>query len=144
MGMLEKINEDILDYNNGFEWLFIKIYLYVILPISCLHIFHRCYLPVILNHWFSYPADTKFENANPSWGFLHTFFYNCVHPSMDYAVFYNTCSGWETFWFIVGLFPGWLLLYTAIYTFVFAGLYWGCFNLFFGGLLQIYSEPFKK
>lgn len=144
MGILEKINEDILDYDNGFNVFFEKLYVYLVLPVSCLHIFHRCYLPLILNHWFSYPDDTKFPDANSSWGFFYTFFYNFFHPSMELAKYYNECKEWNAVWYLLGMGPGWLLLYTIIYVLACSVLYWIFFNLFFGGLIEGYSSPFKK
>lgn len=140
MDLFSKLNDDVNSYNETFDTLLYKVYI-ILAPIFCLWIFYLRYFPVILNRWFEYPANVEFPKANPDWGNIHTFFYNCMNPPMGEAVYFNTLNDVGQYSFIFGSLPIYFIIFTIVYCIVAAIIYWTIWNNIIGPYIGSYLAP---
>jgi hypothetical protein len=140
MDLFNRINSDISDYEEAFDKFTFWAYI-ISTPLACLFWFRQIYYPVILNHWFGYPANVQFPNADVSWGYIHTFFYNLVNPPMYMANYFNSCTDSGQYWYIFGQLPAFFIIYSIVFLILNRMFYWSIWNNIIGPVIGDYITP---
>ena len=140
MDLLNRVNSDIQEYEETFDKITLFVYL-ITMPLTCLYWAWGNYLPIILNKWFSCPASVQFANADASWNFLHAFCYNCWHPPMNMAEYFNSCTSSGQLWYLFLSLPLFWLVFSIIFLIINRIVYWTIWNHIIGPILGDYLRP---